>query len=237
MGAYRRSMGHLLTPSLKGIRRLRAKQLLVQYAEKHRNILFTDEKIFTIEEHFNKQNDRVYAHSVQEAAQVIYMVERGHHPASVMVWWGVSYLGVTELHFCTQGVKTSAKSYLEDILEIVVKPLRETLFKEQHWIFQQDSAPTHKAKTTQQRLAANVPEFIKVSDWPSGSPDLNPLDYKLWAELEHMACSRQHRNIDSLKRSLVQAAAKFPMDIVRSAIDDWPTRLKACIKARGDHFE
>ena len=29
---------------------------------------------------------------------------KGHHPPYV-VWWGVSYEGVIELHFCAQGEK------------------------------------------------------------------------------------------------------------------------------------
>nr|BAN21458.1 unkown protein [Riptortus pedestris] len=69
-----------------------------------------------------------------------------------MVWWGVCYDGTTMLHFCENGVKTSAKNYQDDILEPVVKPLNETLFAGSHWVFQQDSAPAHKARSTQQWL-------------------------------------------------------------------------------------
>jgi len=47
--------------------------------------------------------------------------------------------------------------------------------------------------------AGNVPAFISAGDWPSGSPDLNPLDYKLWAVLEDMARRKHHNNLDSLK--------------------------------------
>uniref|UniRef100_A0A2S2R265 Uncharacterized protein n=1 Tax=Sipha flava TaxID=143950 RepID=A0A2S2R265_9HEMI len=89
LGAYRRSIGQRLTDALRKIRAIRAKKLLQQYAKNgHRQILFTDEKIFTIEEKFNRQNDRVYAHSSWEAAEKIHRVERGHHPASVMVRLG-----------------------------------------------------------------------------------------------------------------------------------------------------
>lgn len=237
MGAFRRSTGQYLTPSLKKSRRLRSKCLMQRYAQdKHRKILFTDEKLFNIEEKFNRQNDRVYAHSSREAMEVVGKVERGHHPASLMVWWGVGYEGVTELYFCEQGVKTRAKNYQEGVLEEVVKPLTQTLFQGSHWSFQQDSAPAHKAKSTQEWLSKNVPEFIKASDWPSASPDLNPLDYRLWAELEGMACRRRHPNIESLKRALVRAVANFPMDVVRAAIDEWPQRLKSCVRAKGGHF-
>lgn len=238
MGAYKRSTGHLLTPTLKAIRRERAKKLLGRYADgRHRDILFTDEKIFTVEEKFNKQNDRVYARSSREAREVVAKVQRGHHPASVMVWWGVSYSGATSLHFCESGVKTNARNYQTDILEPVVRHLGTTLFAGRHWVFQQDSAPAHKARTTQAWLEDCVPEFIRSEEWPSGSPDLNPLDYKLWQELENMACRRRHASIDSLKRALNKAVANFPLNTLRTAIDEWPQRLRACVRARGGHFE
>lgn len=238
LGAYRRTTGQRLTAALRNIRATRAKALLSRYANGgHRQILFTDEKIFTVEEKYNRQNDRVYAHSSQEAAEKIGRVERGHHPASVMVWWGVAYDGVSQLHFCEQGVKTRAANYQADILERVVKPLNNTLFAGKHWVFQQDSAPAHKAKSTQRWLGMNLPEFIAAEDWPSGSPDLNPLDYRLWNILEEKACCKPHRNIEALKADLVKAAASLPLDVVRAAIDEWPDRLKKCVKAKGGHFE
>lgn len=238
LGAYRRTTGQLLTPALKRIRATRSKALLQRYARgRNKKILFSDEKIFTIEEKFNRQNDRVYAYSSREAAEKIPRVQRGHHPASIMVWWGVSYEGVTQLHFCEQGVKTKATNYHSDVLEKAVKPLNETMFHGEHWSFQQDSAPAHKAKMNQKWCADNLPDFIATEDWPSGSPDLNPLDYRLWDYLEQKACSKRHRNIESLKASLTKAAASIPLEVVRAAIDEWPERLKKCVKAKGGHFE
>jgi len=69
-----------------------------------------------------------------------------------------------------------------------VKPLNIIVFSGQEWVFQQDSAPAHKAKMTREWQQRNVLAFISAEDWPSGSPDLNPLDYTLWAVLEDMAC-------------------------------------------------
>ena len=54
--------GHLLTPALKEIRRTRAERLLRWHTGNgHENILFTDEKILTIEEQYNNQNNKIYA--------------------------------------------------------------------------------------------------------------------------------------------------------------------------------
>jgi hypothetical protein len=72
-----------------------------------------------------------------------------------------------------------------------------------------------KAKTTQEWLRKNVPAFISVEDWLSGSADLNPLDYNLWAALEDVACQKRHNNLDSLERSLVKA--EIPLETVRAA--------------------
>ena len=218
--AYRRSTGHFLTPWLKKQRELKCKCLLQRYANNgRRNILFTDEKIFTIEECFNRQNDRVYASSSQEAREIVPKVQRGHHPSSVMVWWGVNYSGATQLHFCEKGVKTSVKVYENTVLEPIVRGLNITLFRNQHWTFEQDSAPAHKAKSTLVWLEVHVPDFISTADWPSVSPDLSVL--------EGFVCKRRHPIIVSLKHSLVSAVADFPIETMHAAIVEWPQRLKS----------
>jgi hypothetical protein len=94
-----------------------------------------------------------------------------------------------------------------------------------------------KAKKAQEWLRRNVPGFMSTEDWPSGSPDLNPRDYNLWAVLEDMDCQKRHNNLDSLKRSLEKTAAEIPLETVRAALADWPERLKACVEAEGGHFE
>jgi len=94
-----------------------------------------------------------------------------------------------------------------------------------------------KAKTTQEWLRRNVLAFVSAGDWPSGSPDLNPRDYKLWAVLEDMACQKHHNNLGSLKRSLVKAAAEIPLETMRAAIAEWLEHLKACVEAEDGRFE
>nr|BAN21457.1 unkown protein [Riptortus pedestris] len=52
-----------------------------------------------------------------------------------------------------------------------------------------------------------------------------------------MSCHRAHPNLESLKQSLVRTVQRFPQEVLRAAIDDWSRRLKACVKAKGEHFE
>ena len=135
MRAHLCAKGNLHTPALKEIRRTRAKRLLQWHAEnRHENILFMDEKIFTIEEQYNNQYNKIYA---QTSLEVRSEGAGGHHPSYVMVWWwGVPSGGDTS-SFLRESVKTGARVYQEDVLQGVVKPLNTTLFNGQKWVFPQ----------------------------------------------------------------------------------------------------
>jgi len=172
-----------------------------------------DEKIFTIEEQYNCQNNKIYGKTSHEGQE---KVPRVHSPSPLL---RRGLLGVVPLRgdtssFLSERCENWVRMYQEDVLLGVVKPLNITLFSGQEWVFQQDSAPAHKAKTTQEWLRRNVPAFISAEDWPSGSPDLNPLDYKLWAVLDDMACQKRR------KRSLVKAASETLLGMVHMAITD-----------------
>ncbi|CAK1601154.1 unnamed protein product [Parnassius mnemosyne] len=111
------------------------------------------------------------------------------------------------------------------------------MFKNRHWIFQQDSAPSHRVRSTHNWLTARRIHFIGHEDWPSSSPDLSTLDYKIWQRLEEKVCAKPPQNLESFRASLAKATAEIDMNVVRAAIDDWPHRLRPCIQNRGGHFE
>ena len=52
-----------------------------------------------------------------------------------------------------------------------------------------------------------------------------------------MVSTRRQHNLESLKHALVEAVDNFPMDVIYTAINEWPNRLQSCITANGDHFE
>ncbi|UYV69151.1 WNT5B [Cordylochernes scorpioides] len=75
--AFKRRTGHLITPALRDIKRVRSKMLLAQHDGRwHERILFTDEKFFTVEEKINRQNDRIYARSSLEASLKVRRLEK-----------------------------------------------------------------------------------------------------------------------------------------------------------------
>jgi len=164
MRAHLRSKGHLLTPALKEIRRTRAERLLQWHDEDgHENILLTDEKLFTMKEQYNNQNNKIYA---QRPLRCILRVQGCHHPSYFMVWWEVSHQMVMHLHFLQERDETGVWAYQEDMLQGVVKQLNMTPFSGQEWVFQQDSVPALKPR----RLRSGCGGTLR----PSSAPRIGP---------------------------------------------------------------
>jgi len=126
--------------------------------------------------------------------------------------------------------ETDVRVYQEDVLQAVVKHLNMTFFRGQEWVFQQDSGPAHKTKTTHEWLRRKLLVFINAENWLSGSADLKTLDNKPWAVLEDMPCRKHHNSLDSLRRYLLKAAAEIPLETERAATAELPERLKACVE-------
>jgi len=81
--------------------------------------------------------------------------------------------------------------------------------------------------------------FLVTPEWPPNSQDLNPLDYHVWgAMLEHYKTFQPEPNtIDELKKVLPTIWDDLPQNSINKAILSFVTRLRACVKAGGGHFE
>uniref|UniRef100_A0A6P4F0R8 Uncharacterized protein LOC108045962 n=1 Tax=Drosophila rhopaloa TaxID=1041015 RepID=A0A6P4F0R8_DRORH len=148
---YKIQKAHDLTSKQRQVRLERAKELL-RLAESGQlpNIVFSDKNIFTIEQQFvNSQNDRVN------------LTDRScENPPQIMVWAAVTADGRSPIIFIEPGVKVNAQYYRESILKVALKPWADKHFGDRPWTFQQDSAPSHKARLNQEWLENNVPNFI-----------------------------------------------------------------------------
>jgi len=59
------------------------------------------------------------------------------------------------------------------------------------FVFQQDSATPHRARVTVELLRQEMPDFIFAPNmWPPNSPDLSPVDYEIWAVMQHRVYQR-----------------------------------------------
>jgi inhibitor of nuclear factor kappa-B kinase subunit alpha len=202
-----------------------------------KSIVFSDEKMFYVRELLNAQNDRVYALSLDDIPPSVLNVQHFQSCSSLMVWAAISYEGKFPLVFISRGTKVNKEYYQEEILSKVVKPTGKTLFKSRSWTFQQDSAPSHGAKVNQAWCVENLPDFISSAEWPASSPDLNPMDFSIWGILQARVNAHPPTSLDSLKRTVLREWKNLSLDCVRSCIDLWRSRLKACVLSGGGRFE
>jgi len=105
------------------------------------------------------------------------------------------------------------------------------------FVFQQDGVPAHQARDTITFLEQQTPDFIPPTLWPPNSPDLNPVDYRVWSVLQEKVYRSKIADIDELKTCLVNEWAQFDQSIIDAAISQWHRRLSTCVRARGAHFE
>ena len=234
--SYALKRGQLLTPEMKEKRVERARKLLLRLKKPKASkqiIFFSDEKNFTQDQKVNRKNNRWLCRSISEVPVVMHT----KFPQAVMVLGVVSSDGdVMPPYFFPKGLKVNAEAYIE-VIETVVKPWMDSIAGERHYVFQQDGAPAHSAKTTQDWLRARLPEFFEKEIWPPSSPDCNPLDYFLWSEVERETNAAPHTSVASLKAKIKTVMANLDRETVAKACRRFRTRLEAVVAANGDFIE
>jgi hypothetical protein len=86
-------------------------------------------------------------------------------------------------------------------------------------------------------LRRETPDFISPDQWPPNSPDLNPVDYKVWAMMQQCVYQTKIRDEGELRQRLVEVWNGMEQHVIDAAIDQWRSRLLSCVRAKGGHLE
>lgn len=234
---FKKCYAQKLTPEHIIARRERCAALLQRFRGNIRNIVFTDEALFTLDGYHNRQNQRIYADNRAAIPEHEVLHCRSTFPKSIMVWCGVSYRGKLPLIFLPVGSTLDAARYVRTILVPSIEAANE-VHQHQRWIWQQDSAPAHRARQSQQFLQINAPAFIRHDEWPPNSPDVAVLDYGVFPLLKTNVYSK-HRisNLMELREAIQFEWNRLNLHMIHHAIDSWRARLNAVVINDGHHFE
>ena len=204
-----------------------ARNHLVWPRQQWSRILFTDESRFVLGRHdgrmrvYRRGNERFADQCMHEAPN------RGY--GQVMVWGGISRDLRTELVHVP--VTLTGANYVETILRQHVTPFFQ---EHQGLTLQQDNAPPHRARITQDYITNNNMQILHP--WPAASPDLNPIEH-VWDIIGRHVESADPRpqNNAQLLQSLTDAWNDIPQASIRHIIDSMRRRCQAVINAGGGH--
>uniref|UniRef100_A0AAZ3SWQ8 Tc1-like transposase DDE domain-containing protein n=1 Tax=Oncorhynchus tshawytscha TaxID=74940 RepID=A0AAZ3SWQ8_ONCTS len=98
------------------------------------------------------------------------------------------------------------------------------------WVFQMDNDPKHTSKVVAKLLKDNK---VKILEWPSQSPDLNPLE-KLWAELKKCMRARRPTNLNPLHQLCQDEWAKIYPTYWAKIVEGYPKRLTQVKQFKGN---
>ncbi|KAK6297180.1 hypothetical protein J4Q44_G00317630 [Coregonus suidteri] len=146
-----------------------------------------------------------------------------HGGGNIILWGCFSAKGTGRLHRI-EG-RMDGAMYCE-ILANNLLPSVRALEMGRGWVFQHDNDPKqHTARATKEWLRK---KHLKVLEWPSQSPDLNPIE-NLWREMKVCIVQRQPRNLKDLEKVCMEEWAKIPAAVCANLVKTYRKRMISVI--------
>src|SRR6185312_12407098 len=145
----------------------------------------------------------------------------------IFVWGGFCIRRKTSL-FCFRNIMNA--NFYVDILQSRKQEI-DKLFRN-NWRFQQDNDPKHTSHVARAFLSENFPE---VMDWPSNSPDLNPIE-NLWAIVKRNVEMRMPKNLSELEQYMAEEWDRIPNSVLINCIRSMRRRCEMIIENNGERI-
>ena len=132
-----------------------------------------------------------------------------HGGGSIMIWGCMSSKGVGKI-VIIKGIMD--KLYYKSILTKNLRPSAVKMSLANDFTFQQDNDPKHTSAIVKDYFTH---KDIKVLDWPSQSPDLNPIEH-LWYHLKQEVRKVKVKNLKDLEAEVKKFEITYQQTYVAS---------------------
>lgn len=160
------------------------------------------------------------------------------HVYAAVSKWGKTALfvtaGTTGFQCATKGV--TAALYTQLLEEQLIPACRQLM---QHrpacqrstpWVFQQDGAPAHKARSTQAWLKQHAD--FSIMAWPPNSPDLSWIE-NVWGLVARQLQMRSNLTSATFQQAVFEEWDRVPHKTLVDLHDSMKRRMQACIRSNG----
>ena len=215
-------------PLLKTIYKKASKQFAEDISTKHmdywNHVLWSDEMKINL---FGSDSFKhVWRRPGEEYKDECVIPTVKHGGGNVIVWGCMSAAGIEELYFIERNMNSNM--YCEILQQSMIPSLQK---QGSRAVFQHDNDPKHISKTTTALL--NMLR-VKVMDWPSMSPDLNPIEH-LWGILKRKVDVCKVSNICQLRNVVMEDWKSIPVATCEALVNSMPRRVKAVLDNDGGH--
>ena len=153
------------------------------------------------------------------------------YPLKLMVWGAISRNFKSPLVRIDGHV--TAQVYQTFLTDSGVIESANAQFGELSWVFQQDGARPHTAKSTKQFLQQRVLTLPDHLHWPACSPDLSVIE-NVWAILKRQVDYTRIHDIDSLYQEALRVWDDLPLESINNCMRDFDPRLRAVEALNGE---
>lgn len=184
------------------------------------NVIFTDECSVWARSNFKQ----TWSTSTNR-----YVERTVKHGIKMHLWGCFSKQGFGTLHLFSDNL--NAKKMLK-IYEKALLPSAKRWYinKNEDWILQEDNDPKHRSKLCTEWKEQSG---IVTLDWPSQSPDANPIE-NVWAYIKQKLRGKRTYTAKQLSRNIRQIWRALPLQYAVNLVESMPRRCQAIIDAGGD---
>jgi hypothetical protein len=189
------------------------------------SVIFTDESYFWLGE----DNRALWRKRGEKSPDI--EIQSVKFPKKILVFGGISIRLKSRLILFEKGTVDGITYVDECIDQSAIIPDMNQVYGVGNWTLMQDGASAHtKAETIEYlNLMTNV-----LEGWPSGSPDLNPIE-NLWSIMKTRVCEVGATTIKDLAEIIIDVWESITSHEIASLINSMNDRLWKTVHAEGGH--
>ena len=130
----------------------------------------------------------------------------------------------------------NSEVYIKDLLNHQI-PWLQNVADGHPWVFQQDEARAHTAWGTIPILDEVVMKYVPPETWPPNSPNLNPLDFFGWGEVERRSNEERHVFTLSLKGAIIKAFTDLDCETCVTVCSSVRGHVQQVIAGKGSYID